>query len=42
MYPATVTEITDTEIVFDANHELAGKDLVFDITIKAINTDLKL
>lgn len=36
MYPATITEITDTEIVFDMNHELAGKALVFDITIKSI------
>jgi len=36
MYPATITEITDSEIVFDANHELAGKDLIFDITIKSI------
>ena len=35
-YPATFTEITDTEIVFDTNHELAGKTLVFDITIKSI------
>lgn len=38
MYPATITEITDTEIVFDANHELAGQDLIFDITIKSIDT----
>ena len=36
MYPATITEITDSEIVFDANPELAGKDLIFDITIKSI------
>ena len=35
-YPATITEITDAEIVFDTNHELAGKTLVFDITIKSI------
>jgi len=31
-----VYEITDTQIIFDANHELAGKDLSFDITIKEI------
>ena len=36
IYPATITEITDSEIVFDANPELAGKDLIFDITIKSI------
>ncbi|MDO4713259.1 MAG: peptidylprolyl isomerase [bacterium] len=38
MYPATITEITATEIVFDANHELAGQDLIFDITLKSIDT----
>lgn len=38
MYPAVITELTDTEIVFDLNHELAGKDLIFDITIKALQT----
>ena len=32
----TVYQITDTQIIFDANHELAGKDLTFDITIKEI------
>lgn len=31
-----VYEITDTHIIFDGNHELAGKDLIFDITIKEI------
>jgi len=31
-----VYEVKDKEIVFDANHELAGKDLIFDITIKEI------
>ncbi len=32
----TVYDITDTSVIFDGNHELAGKDLTFDITIKAI------
>lgn len=36
MYPATITELTDKEIVFDMNHELAGKDLIFDITVKEV------
>jgi len=31
-----VYEITATQIIFDANHELAGKDLIFDITVKEI------
>ena len=34
--PATITEITDKDITVDANHELAGKDLIFDVTIKNI------
>jgi len=32
----TVYEISDTEITLDTNHELAGKELIFDITIKEI------
>jgi FKBP-type peptidyl-prolyl cis-trans isomerase 2 len=31
-----VYEVTATQIIFDGNHELAGKDLIFDITIKEI------
>ncbi len=31
-----VYEVKQDEIVFDANHELAGKTLVFDITIKSV------
>lgn len=34
--PAVITEITDKDITVDANHELAGKDLIFDVTIKNI------
>lgn len=32
-FPATVTEKTDTEITFDANHEMAGKELNFQIEL---------
>jgi len=32
----TVYEIDDTEVTLDTNHELAGKELIFDITIKEI------
>jgi FKBP-type peptidyl-prolyl cis-trans isomerase 2 len=35
-YPAKIIEINDKEVVFDANHELAGETLVFDITVKSI------
>ena len=36
-YPAKIAEINDQEVVFDMNSELAGKTLIFDITIKSIN-----
>ncbi|MCK9594162.1 MAG: peptidylprolyl isomerase [Candidatus Omnitrophica bacterium] len=32
----TVNEIAETKVVVDANHPLAGKDLVFDITLQEI------
>ena len=34
---ATITKKTNKEITLDMNHELAGKSLTFDITIKSIN-----
>ena len=36
-FPVTVTEKTDTEITFDANHELAGKELTFQIELVEIS-----
>lgn len=30
---ATVTEVTEKEITIDANHELAGKPLNFDVEL---------
>lgn len=35
--PVTVTEIKDDIIILDANHFLAGKELVFDIELIEIN-----
>jgi len=35
--PAKIVKITDKDVTFDFNHELAGKDLIFDITVKSIN-----
>ncbi len=32
-FPATVTELTDTTVTLDANHRLAGKDLIFEIKL---------
>jgi peptidylprolyl isomerase len=31
-----VYQVNDKDIIFDANHELAGKTLLFDITVKSV------
>lgn len=31
--PALVVEVTDEHVIFDMNHEMAGKDLNFEITL---------
>ena len=36
-FRAVVKEITDTEVVLDFNHPLAGKTLTFDVEVKEIN-----
>lgn len=35
-FPVTVTEKTDTSITFDANHEMAGKELNFKIELVSV------
>lgn len=35
-FPVTVAEIKDNVVVLDANHSLAGKELVFDIELMEI------
>ncbi|WP_118132974.1 peptidylprolyl isomerase [Oceanicella sp. SM1341] len=32
----TIADVTDTEVVLDANHPLAGKALIFDVELVAI------
>ena len=34
---ALITKVTDKSVTLDLNHELAWKDLIFDVTIKSIN-----
>lgn len=34
--PVTVTEVKDDVVILDANHELAGKELIFDIELVEI------
>jgi peptidylprolyl isomerase len=34
--PVTVVEVTDEQVVLDANHPLAGKDLTFAIEVVEI------
>jgi FKBP-type peptidyl-prolyl cis-trans isomerase 2 len=29
-------KVTDNDVTLDTNHDLAGKDLIFDITVKEI------
>lgn len=41
-FPVTVTEVREDVIVLDANHQLAGKDLVFDIELVEIEGDSPL
>lgn len=35
--PATVIKVDETGVVLDANHELAGKDLTFDIELVEVD-----
>ncbi len=35
-FPVVIVDVKDTVVIFDANHPLAGKDLIFDLELVAI------
>ena len=35
--PVVITEVKDDVVLLDANHQLAGKDLIFDLELVSIN-----
>jgi peptidylprolyl isomerase len=35
-FPVVITEVTDTHVTLDANHPLAGRNLIFDIQLLEI------
>jgi peptidylprolyl isomerase len=35
--PVTVVQVTDEQIIVDANHPLAGQDLIFEIELVGVN-----
>ncbi|MBL0882409.1 MAG: peptidylprolyl isomerase [Chitinophagaceae bacterium] len=36
-FPVVITEVRETVVVLDANHPLAGEDLIFDLELVSIN-----
>ncbi len=41
-FPVTVAEVRDATVVLDANHPLAGQELVFDIELVSIDSPSKI
>ena len=36
VFPVLITEVTDTQVTLDANHPLAGRNLIFDLRLVEI------
>jgi peptidylprolyl isomerase len=36
-FPVVITEVKDDVVILDANHQLAGQDLIFDLELMEIN-----
>jgi peptidylprolyl isomerase len=36
VFPVTIVEVTEDTVLLDANHELAGHDLIFEIELVTI------
>lgn len=36
IFPVVITQVSEESIVLDANHPLAGKELIFDIELVSI------
>jgi peptidylprolyl isomerase len=41
-FPVVITEVKDEVVVLDANHPLAGKELIFDIEMVEIETPSRI
>lgn len=41
-FPVTITEVRENTVVLDANHQLAGQDLVFDIELVSIDSPSRI
>ena len=41
-FPVTITEVREDTVVLDANHQLAGQDLVFDIELVSIDSPSRI
>ena len=41
-FPVTIAEVREDSVVLDANHQLAGQDLIFDIELVSIDSPSRI